>query len=71
MPFTFKLELADGTPAEPATLKTAVPNWQPGNTIPLGGRTLRVVAVLDDDADKAPVLVVEDTAGPATSDRVA
>jgi hypothetical protein len=58
--FTFKLEHADGTPADPATLKTAVPNWQPSDTIPLGGRTLRVVAVVDHDADRMPVLVVED-----------
>jgi hypothetical protein len=28
--FTFKLELADGTPADPPTLKTAVPDWRPG-----------------------------------------
>ena len=27
MAFTFKLEHADGTPAEPPTLHTAVPNW--------------------------------------------
>jgi hypothetical protein len=32
--FTFKLEREDGTPAEPAILKTAVPNWQAGDTIP-------------------------------------
>jgi hypothetical protein len=58
--FTFKLEHSDGTPAEPATLKTAVPNWQPGDTIPLGGRTLRVIDVrpasgFGDD----PVVIVE------------
>jgi hypothetical protein len=28
--FAFTLERADGTPADPPTLKTAVPNWQPG-----------------------------------------
>jgi hypothetical protein len=37
--------------------------WLPGDTIPLGAqRTLRVVRVRDDDADQAPVLVVEDVA---------
>jgi hypothetical protein len=37
----FRLELEDGTPAEPPTLHTAVPNWQAGDTIPLGAdRTL-------------------------------
>ena len=44
MAFTYKLEHEDGTPADPAMLRTAVPNWSTGDTIPLGGgRTLRVV----------------------------
>ena len=59
MAFMFRLEQEDGSPADPATLKTAVPDWRPGDTIPLGRRTLRVVAIRDDDADQAPVLVVE------------
>jgi hypothetical protein len=63
MAFTFKLELADGTPADPPVLQTAVPNWEPGNTIPLGVRTLRVVGVRQDEPDENPVLVVEDTDG--------
>ena len=58
--FLYKLEHEDGTPAEPPTLKTAVPDWRPGDTVPLGGRTLRVVEVRDDDADQVPALVVED-----------
>lgn len=42
--FTFTHE--DGSLAEPHTFSTAVPNWRPGDTIPLGGsRTLRVVEV--------------------------
>jgi hypothetical protein len=28
MAFRFKLELEDGTPADPPALHTAVPNWQ-------------------------------------------
>ena len=60
MAFMYKLEHEDGTPADPPTLRTAVPNWRPGDTIPLGRRTLRVVAVRDDDADQPPRLVVED-----------
>jgi hypothetical protein len=60
--FLFRLETSEGAPAEPSTLRSAVPNWQPGDTIPLGSRTLRVVAVRDDDADQPPVLVVEDAA---------
>jgi hypothetical protein len=64
MAFAFRLELKDGTPAEPPSLRSAVPNWRPGDTIPLGGRTLRVVAVRDDDADQPPVLVVEGSSDP-------
>ena len=57
MAFTFKLEPADGTPADPPTLHTAVPNWRPGDTIPLGHRTLRVTDVLDESDGR--VLVIE------------
>jgi len=61
MTVTFKLELADGTPAEPPTFRTGVYVWRPGDTIPLGAsKALRVVRVRDDDADRPPVLVVED-----------
>jgi hypothetical protein len=59
MAFLFKLETTDGTPADPPTLQSAVPNWRPGDTIPLGRSTLRVVEVRDDDVDEPPVLVVE------------
>ena len=62
MAFLFKLETAEGVPAEPPTLASAVPNWRAGDTIPLGQRTLCVVRVRDDDADQPPVLVVEDVA---------
>jgi hypothetical protein len=61
MAFTFKLEHEDGTPAEPAALRTAVPNWSPGDTIPLGPArgTLHVVEVrpVNGPLDE-PVLVV-------------
>jgi hypothetical protein len=60
MAFLFKLETTDGAPAEPPTLPSAVPNWCPGDTIPLGGKTLRVVGLRDDDADQPPVLIVEE-----------
>ena len=61
MAFIFKLELADGTPANPPRLDVAVPNWSAGDTIPLGrDKTIRVIDVLpakgDDDE---PVLVVK------------
>jgi hypothetical protein len=58
--FLFRLETADGAPAQPSTLSAAVPNWRPGDTIHLGRRTLRVIARRDDDADRPPVLVVEE-----------
>ena len=61
--FLFKLETEDGMPAEPAELRAAVPNWRAGDTIHLGKRTLRVLALRDDDADQPPVLVVEDAQG--------
>jgi len=32
MAFTFKLVHPDGTPADPPTLRSAVPNWQVGDT---------------------------------------
>jgi hypothetical protein len=42
--------------------------WWQGDTIPLGSeRSLRVLGVRDDDADQAPILVVEDLPGGATS----
>jgi hypothetical protein len=56
--FTFKLELADGTPADPPSFRAAVPYWRAGDTIHLAHRAVRVVRVRDDDADQAPVLVV-------------
>jgi hypothetical protein len=58
--FLFKLETTDGVPAEPPTLSSAVPNWRPGDTIPLGSMTLEVVVLRDDDADQPPVLIVEE-----------
>jgi hypothetical protein len=63
MAFAYKLELADGTPADPPAYKTAVPNWKPGDTIPLRtGRMLRVVDVRPprDDNDQPVLVVVED-----------
>jgi hypothetical protein len=49
MAFLFRLEHEDGTPADPRTFRTAVPSWRPGDVIPLGGRSLRVVDVRDAD----------------------
>jgi hypothetical protein len=44
MTFTFKLQRADGTPAEPPSIRSSVTNWRVGEAIPIGpDRTLRVV----------------------------
>jgi hypothetical protein len=64
MAFTFKLEHADGTPADPPTFTTVAPSWKTGDTIPLGRQSLRVVDVRDGGGPGAPVvLVVEDMSG--------
>ena len=44
-------------------MAVAVPDWPVGSQIYFRGRTLRVIGWRDDDADQAPVLIVEDTAG--------
>jgi hypothetical protein len=61
MKCTFRLVTVDGAPADPPSFTTVAPKWQPGDTIPLGRRTLRVIGVRDVDPDELPVLVVEDT----------
>jgi hypothetical protein len=58
--FLFRLETADGEPAEPPTLSAAVPDWPVGSRIYIGWRTLLVVDRRDDDGEQAPMLVVED-----------
>ena len=58
--FLFRLETADGVAADPPQLESAVHNWKAGDSIYLGGKTLRVVGIRDDDADQPPVLVVEE-----------
>ena len=63
MTFTFKLEQADGTPAVPPTIKSAVTSWRVGDTIPISrDRTLRVVAIVVSKDDEPSVLIVEDVA---------
>jgi hypothetical protein len=60
--FDFKLELEDGTPADPATFRAAVPTWREGDEIFVPGSRLRVIGTrLDEGSDGEPVsvLVVE------------
>jgi hypothetical protein len=67
--YQFRLQRTDGSPADPPTYRSSVLVWKQGDQIPLNAeRTLRVLGVRDDDADKPPVLVVEDMPGSATSD---
>lgn len=68
MTYHFRLQWTDGTPADPPTYRSSTLNWRQGDTIPMTAeRTLRVLGVRDDDADRPPVLVVEDLPGTATS----
>jgi len=64
----FRLETTEGEPADPPTLSAAVPNWPVGSTMHVRGRTLVVVGKRDDDADRPPVLIVEDMAERASSE---
>jgi len=57
--FLFRLEHADGTPADPPRFSASRPDWPAGSMIHRGKQTLRVVGRRDDDADQPPVLVVE------------
>jgi hypothetical protein len=57
---SYKLEREDGTPAEPPTLRSSVPSWRPGDTIPLG-RDCSLLVIdtrLDEDTDGDPVAVL-------------
>jgi hypothetical protein len=65
----FKLETADGAPAEPPRLESAVPNWRAGETIPLGAKTLRVVDVRNDEAVqiRAPRMEAAERCGSAAA----
>ena len=58
--FLFRLETAEGAPADPPTLSAAVPDWPVGSTMHVRGRTLRVVGTRDDDVENPPVLIVEE-----------
>jgi hypothetical protein len=61
--FTFKLEQADGTPADPPTMQSTVTNWRVSDTIPIRrDRMLRVVGIVVSNEDEPSVLIVEDVA---------
>ena len=69
MAFTYRLEQEDGTSADPPVLHTAVPNWQPADTIPLGAdQTLRVIETRFDDPDE---LGVKSSSSPSADSRAA
>jgi hypothetical protein len=58
--FLFKLEATDGAPADPPTFESVVPKWRPGDEIPLGSRSLRVVGIKTTAEDEPSVLIVEE-----------
>jgi hypothetical protein len=67
MTFIFRLERTDVTPADPPSIRSAVPNWRPGDSIPLGpDRALRVVEIVASAEDEPSVLIVEDMAETAS-----
>jgi hypothetical protein len=69
MTYHFRLQRTDGTPADPPTYRSTVLRWRQGDTIPLTrDRTLRVLGIRDDDADRPPILIVEDLPERASSD---
>jgi len=57
---TLELRRVDGTAADPPSFQTVAPLWRPGDTIPLGRRTLRVIEVREGNVERPTVLVVED-----------
>ena len=61
MSFTFTLEHGDGSPPSSQRSSTAVPNWNLGDTIPLGNdRALRAVGIRDGATpDDDAVLIVK------------
>jgi hypothetical protein len=68
MTFTVRLELADGTPADPPSIGSTVTDWRTGDTIPIAaGRSLRVVGIVATNEDEPPVLIVEDVSERASS----
>jgi hypothetical protein len=60
MAYVFRLENADGSPAEPPSFRTSEGNWVVGDVVPMGRRRLRVVEIRDDDGDQPPLFVVEE-----------
>lgn len=58
--FHFRLARLDGTPADPPTLVSAVPSWNPGDVMPIRPElAYRVVRVEQFDEESDPTLVVE------------
>jgi hypothetical protein len=65
--YRFRLLRSHGSPFDPRHPGARL-NWRQGDTIPLTTeRTLRVLAVRDDDGDEPPRWVVDDLPGGASS----
>jgi hypothetical protein len=56
--FLFRLEAAEGVPAEPPTLESAVPTGRLG--MRFGPQDAPRRSLRDEDADQPPLLVVEE-----------
>jgi hypothetical protein len=65
MAFTFQLEDLDGTPADPPTLRSAVPDWAIGDKIPFGPDkpALLVVGIRNASEDEHSAVLVVTTDG--------
>jgi len=63
MAFTFKLEQEDGTPADPPTLRAAVPNWSLDDTNPTGRRPHALRSWTSAGRNFRTVLVVKEALG--------
>jgi hypothetical protein len=58
--FTFRMVLADGTPADPPQFRSAVPNWSVGDAVMVGAtRRYRIVATEYDEPSDATTWTVE------------
>ena len=58
---TYRMILLDGSPADPPTLRSAVPDWKPGHTIPRGPGKPRLLVLgvhADNDHEHDGVLIV-------------
>lgn len=49
--FTFSMQLADGSPADPPTFVSSMPNWNVGDNVMVGATPRYVITATEYDAD--------------------